>query len=85
MSIAEGAQLPISCGTEGCEEGLVRKGEDACCPVHGVMIEGVFKPRPPLEGHVHLNYGGGRGEWVDVEKLRRSVAGMIRPAKPRNP
>lgn len=33
------------------------------------MIEGAFVPSSPLTGVVHVNYGGGRGEWIDLAAL----------------
>lgn len=48
-----------------CEEDLVRTESPAStlhCAVHGDVVD--CRPSPPLSGVVHLNYGGGRGEWV---------------------
>jgi hypothetical protein len=69
VTTAEGGTMPVVCGTDGCSEVLIRRGDDAVCSTHGVVVDGAFTPPPPLEGPVHLNYGGGRGEWVDLRNL----------------
>lgn len=72
----------VWCGMGPDGEPLSLDHEDACqqrlfrtygpagslwCPEHGHLLD-VF-PSPPLTGVVHLNYGGGRGEFVRLEDL----------------
>jgi hypothetical protein len=54
-----------------CVEDLVRTESPASvlhCAVHGDVLGA--RPSPPLDGVVHLNYGG-RGEWLDLAELAR--------------
>lgn len=51
-----------------CDEDLVRTYGPAgslWCPWHGHVLD--VLAQPPLTGVVHLNYGGGRGEWVRLD------------------
>lgn len=53
-----------------CEEELVQTESPAStlwCPAHGDVVD--VRPSPPLSGAVHLNYGGGKGEWARLPDL----------------
>lgn len=76
MSIDVARPAGVMCGIEyllgiryeECPEDLWRTYGPAgslWCPVHGHVLD-VF-PSPPLTASVHLNYGGGKGEWVELE------------------
>lgn len=65
--VAVDCGTPLPAGGGSCDEPLwITYGPAASlwCPWHGHVLD--VLPSPPLVGSVHLNYGGGKGEWIEL-------------------
>lgn len=61
--------LPVVCDTCGADLVLDTDTDLATCPAGCEGSELDCTPPPPLQGVVHVNYGGGKGEWLDLAAL----------------
>lgn len=62
--------LPVVC--DSCRADFVVHDDDpntAVCPNGCLGMRLNITPPEPLTGVVHLNYGGGHGEWIDLAAL----------------